>query len=62
MKPVRDWRCPKCGMISPNVPVDVRDQWCPICGTPMEKIWTANHFILKGSDWPGKAISAGKTT
>lgn len=62
MKALRDFKCPSCGTISPDVPVDVPDQFCPYCGTAMVKVWTANTFILKGSGWPGKEIHAGKAS
>jgi len=58
LTPLRDWKCPKCGAVSPDVPVSVPDQFCPFCGTPMEKIYTAPEIIFKGV-WTPKFHSNG---
>ena len=47
----RDWKCPKCGAVSPDVSTLVDDQWCPFCGTQMDKVWTAPTTIYRGTGW-----------
>ena len=51
MNPRRDWKCPKCGARSNDVPIDVKDQWCPYCGTLMEKVWEPPTVIFNGDGW-----------
>ena len=50
----RDWKCPKCGSVSPDVPVDVPDQWCPWCGAEMKKVWSSIPVVFNGSGWTPK--------
>ena len=45
-----DYRCPSCGALSPDVPTDVRDQWCPYCGEEMRRVYTPPMVIFKG-EW-----------
>lgn len=47
----RDWRCPKCGAVSPDVPTKVPDQFCPYCGTPMIKIYAPPLVLFRGDGW-----------
>lgn len=47
----RDWKCPKCGSVSPSVPTTIADQWCPYCGSQMDKIYTPPLVMFKGADW-----------
>jgi len=56
----RDWKCNKCGVISPDVPTDVPDQYCPYCGEPMNKIYTAPTVIFNGTGFTPKFYGAGK--
>ena len=51
---VRDWKCWKCGVISANVSTEVPDQYCPFCGEPMNKVYTAPLVIFNGSGWTEK--------
>ena len=60
--PIRDWECKGCGIRSENVPTNVPDQWCPLCGKQMEKIWSAPVIIFKGTGWTGTFGNANKTT
>jgi len=53
----RDWKCPSCKAISPDVPTSVPDQFCPYCGTEMEKVWTANTFLFKGDGWSSPTLT-----
>lgn len=46
----RDWRC-ECGFVSHDVDTTIKDLWCPMCGKPMEKVWTPPVTILKGNGW-----------
>jgi predicted nucleic acid-binding Zn ribbon protein len=48
---VRDWKCGKCGAISPDVPTNVPDQYCPYCGEPMNKIYTPPLVTFTGPGW-----------
>lgn len=47
---LRDWSCPNCGAISPDVPTSIPDQFCPFCGTEMVKVLTPPLVIFKG-EW-----------
>jgi predicted nucleic acid-binding Zn ribbon protein len=49
-----DWKCPKCGARSNDVPTSIPDQFCPFCGTPMEKIYTPPVVIFNGTGWTPK--------
>ena len=51
----RDWKCPTCGTISPDVPTSVPDQWCPMCGNMMDKVWSAPMVLFKGGGWTSPA-------
>jgi len=50
----RDWKCSKCGVFSKDVPTTVPDQWCPFCGTPMDKVYEPPLVIFNGSGWTEK--------
>ena len=47
----RDWVCKKCGAKSLDVPTSVPDQWCPMCGTEMEKVITTPVVLFNGTGW-----------
>ena len=47
----RDWKCPDCGAVSPDVPTSIPDQWCPMCGVEMEKVITVPLVIFNGDGW-----------
>jgi len=51
MKPVRDWKCKQCGIMSHDVPTDIPDQWCPFCGKPMDKVYTPPTVLFNGAGW-----------
>jgi predicted nucleic acid-binding Zn ribbon protein len=56
---LRDWKCPKCGAISPDVPVDVPDQFCPFCGTEMNKVYAPPVVMFNGPGWTPKFHKCG---
>jgi len=62
MIPRRDWKCPKCGARSTDVPVAVPDQYCPFCGDKMEKLYTPPTVIFNGSGWTPRYHDANKNT
>lgn len=49
-----DFKCPKCKMVSPDVPTSVKDQWCPYCGVPMNRIYTPPVVMFKGDGFTPK--------
>ena len=55
-----DWKCRKCGAVSPDVSTDIKDQYCPFCGVPMNRIYTVPTVILNGNGWTPKFHGAGK--
>ena len=60
MKPVRDWKCKPCGIMSHDVPTDIPDQWCPFCGKPMDKVYTPPTVLFNGAGWTEKFYGGGK--
>lgn len=49
-----DFKCRKCGAMSPDVPTTIKDQYCPYCGVPMNRIYTAPLVTFNGSGWTPK--------
>lgn len=47
----RDWKCPKCGVKSIDVPTSVPDQRCPTCGAEMEKVVSVPVVMFNGPGW-----------
>jgi predicted nucleic acid-binding Zn ribbon protein len=47
----RDWKCPKCGVVSPDVPTDIPDQYCPFCGGVMDRVYTPPLILFHGHGW-----------
>jgi predicted nucleic acid-binding Zn ribbon protein len=54
-----DFECKKCGVVSPDVSTDIKDQYCPYCGEPMNKIYTAPMVIFKGDGFTPKFHKCG---
>ena len=46
-----DYRCPKCKVVSPDVPTEVKGQWCPYCGIQMNRIYTPPTVLFSGEGW-----------
>jgi predicted nucleic acid-binding Zn ribbon protein len=55
----RDWVCRNCNCVSPDVPVNVADQYCPYCGKLMEKIYSAPSLMFKGNGWTERHYQNG---
>jgi hypothetical protein len=56
-----DYRCPKCKSVSPDVPTEVKDQWCPYCGVQMNRIYTPPLVMFKG-EWTPKFYGSKEKT
>ena len=56
----RDWKCKNCGAVSRDVPTWIKEQWCPFCGTPMEKVWEPAVVLFKGNGWTPKFNGVSK--
>lgn len=46
-----DWKCPNCETVSPDVPTYIKDQWCPMCGAEMKRIYAPPIVLFKGGGW-----------
>jgi predicted nucleic acid-binding Zn ribbon protein len=55
-----DFKCPKCRIVSPDVSTSVKDQWCPFCGVPMNRIYTVPTVIFNGTGFTPKFYGGKK--
>ena len=55
----RDWICSLCGNIEENIPTDVQERECSVCGSRMEKIYTPPLVMFKGDGWTGRNYDSG---
>lgn len=56
----RDWSCLKCRHIVSNVPTNIQEQVCPVCGGHMEKVWDTPLVMFRGEGWTQKFYNRGE--
>lgn len=52
--PIYEYECPKCGKVFEEwgkASDSLKEEQCPVCGTPSPRIISRTSFVLKGDGW-----------